>query len=119
MLSLTTIARSDRRRCAEMEQADREEASPRPLYRQKCWFCRPKKSLPYKSRGHPRGKSEIIPYLQERRSGHSMDSAQAHPRVSPAPCQQCGGECEPQLITLTLRRSQYSFAVVRNVPADV
>jgi YgiT-type zinc finger domain-containing protein len=35
------------------------------------------------------------------------------------PCQKCGGECEPQLITLTLRRSQYSFAVVRNVPAEV
>lgn len=47
-----------------------------------------------------------------------MDSAQAGSRTASL-CQHCGGRCEPQLITLTLRRSQYSFAVVRNVPADV
>lgn len=34
-------------------------------------------------------------------------------------CQQCGGICKPQLVTLTLRRSHYGFALVRNVPADV
>ncbi len=34
-------------------------------------------------------------------------------------CQYCGGSCEPQQITLTLRRSEMNFVVVRNVPADV
>lgn len=35
------------------------------------------------------------------------------------PCRFCGGDCESQMITLTLRRSKYSFAVIRNVPAEV
>ncbi len=48
-----------------------------------------------------------------------MESTKATPRRPLPPCQKCGGECEPQLITLTLRRSQYSFAVIRNVPAEV
>ena len=48
-----------------------------------------------------------------------MDGYQAASRVSPPRCQHCGGECEPQRITITLRRSQCAFAVVRNVPADV
>ena len=48
-----------------------------------------------------------------------MDSPQAV-ACEPRPiCPCCGGECESQLITLTLRRSQIGFAVVRNVPADV
>lgn len=34
-------------------------------------------------------------------------------------CQYCGGSCEPQRITLTLRRSEMHFVLVRNVPADV
>jgi YgiT-type zinc finger domain-containing protein len=48
-----------------------------------------------------------------------MESMKATSRMPLPLCQHCGGECEPQLITVTLRRSQYSFAVVRNVPADV
>ncbi|HZO91397.1 MAG TPA: hypothetical protein VFB38_23945 [Chthonomonadaceae bacterium] len=48
-----------------------------------------------------------------------MDSTHATSRFSLPPCQHCGGECQPQLITLTLRRSQFSYALVRNVPADV
>jgi YgiT-type zinc finger domain-containing protein len=48
-----------------------------------------------------------------------MKSTKAASRAPLPPCQRCGGECESQLITLTLRCSQYSFAVVRNVPADV
>src|SRR5678816_2786075 len=48
-----------------------------------------------------------------------MASSPSAPRLSASHCPHCGGECEPQLITLTLRRSQYGFAVVRNVPADV
>lgn len=34
-------------------------------------------------------------------------------------CQICGGGCETQSITLTLRRSKFAFAVIHNVPADV
>jgi YgiT-type zinc finger domain-containing protein len=34
-------------------------------------------------------------------------------------CPECGGDCEPQLVTLTLRRTKSGFAVVRNVPAEV
>ena len=34
-------------------------------------------------------------------------------------CPHCGGDCAPQSITLPLRRSQYGFALMRNVPADV
>lgn len=48
-----------------------------------------------------------------------MDSVPGRPCAAPSPCQHCGGECEAQFITLTLRCSQYTFAVVRNVPADV
>ena len=48
-----------------------------------------------------------------------MKSLHVSSHPTPILCQHCGGECEPQHITITLRRSQYSFAVVRNVPADV
>lgn len=49
-----------------------------------------------------------------------MDRTKAcHPPMSQTLCPHCGGVCEPQVISLTLRRSQFSFAVVRNVPADV
>ncbi|HZT43330.1 MAG TPA: YgiT-type zinc finger protein [Chthonomonadaceae bacterium] len=48
-----------------------------------------------------------------------MDSGTVAPHSSPAICPQCGGECEAQVITLTLRCTQSNFAVVRNVPADV
>jgi YgiT-type zinc finger domain-containing protein len=48
-----------------------------------------------------------------------MDSHQAAVCESRPVCPSCTGECEPQLITLTLRRSQFGFAVIRNVPADV
>lgn len=48
-----------------------------------------------------------------------MDSSQVTACEARPPCPACGGECEAQRITLTLRRSQYGFAVVRNVPADV
>jgi YgiT-type zinc finger domain-containing protein len=48
-----------------------------------------------------------------------MDSPQAVACESRLSCPCCGGDCESQLITLTLRRSQLGFAVVRNVPADV
>ncbi len=34
-------------------------------------------------------------------------------------CPYCHGCCESQIITLTLRRTQALFAVIRNVPADV
>lgn len=47
-----------------------------------------------------------------------MDSLTASTRSASA-CLHCGGRCEPQLITLTLRRSQTNFVFVRNVPADV
>ncbi|MCS6775759.1 MAG: YgiT-type zinc finger protein [Chloroherpetonaceae bacterium] len=48
-----------------------------------------------------------------------MDSSQATVCEARPPCPLCGGECAPQRITLTLRRAQFGFAVVRNVPADV
>ena len=48
-----------------------------------------------------------------------MESLPAASRLAPVPCQHCSGVCETQRITLTLRRSQYGFAVMRNVPADV
>ena len=34
-------------------------------------------------------------------------------------CTLCGGLCEPQRITLTLRRAVDTFVLVRDVPADV
>ena len=34
-------------------------------------------------------------------------------------CPQCGGECEPQRVTLPLKRSLYGFVLIRNVPAEV
>jgi YgiT-type zinc finger domain-containing protein len=57
--------------------------------------------------------------MSGKETGHLIDSRQSTVRASLPPCKFCGGECESQLITLTLRRSKYSFAVIRNVPADV
>ncbi len=34
-------------------------------------------------------------------------------------CSLCGGGCQAQQITLTLRRATNAFIMVRNVPADV
>ncbi len=48
-----------------------------------------------------------------------MDSNSASVRALAQTCQVCGGVCERQLITFTLRKSQVGFAVVRNVPAEV
>lgn len=48
-----------------------------------------------------------------------MDSSTVAPYSSPALCPQCGGECEAQSISLTLRCAHTNFAVVRNVPAEV
>ncbi len=48
-----------------------------------------------------------------------MDSSQAPSPLTPLPCQHCGGECAPQTITITLRRSDVGFVVMRNVPAEV
>ena len=48
-----------------------------------------------------------------------MDSSPAASLFSPSLCPHCGGECQFQRITLTLRHSQYGFVVVQNVPADV
>ncbi len=48
-----------------------------------------------------------------------MSDSPASPCVVATLCQHCGGDCEPQRITLTLRRAQFGFAVMRNVPADV
>ena len=48
-----------------------------------------------------------------------MDNLKASAYLAPTLCQHCGGSCETQRITLTLRRSQHGFAVMRNVPSDV
>ncbi|MBC7528170.1 MAG: YgiT-type zinc finger protein [Chthonomonadaceae bacterium] len=48
-----------------------------------------------------------------------IESNSAASRAAVANCQVCGGSCERHLITLTLRKSQIGFAVVRNVPAEV
>jgi hypothetical protein len=48
-----------------------------------------------------------------------MDSPPASSQAPAQICPHCGGGCAPQQITLTLRCSQFGFAVLRNVPADV
>jgi YgiT-type zinc finger domain-containing protein len=44
-------------------------------------------------------------------------SAQA--AVNPTCCPRCGGACEPNWITITLRRTSSEFAILRNVPAEI
>ncbi|HLJ56026.1 MAG TPA: YgiT-type zinc finger protein [Chthonomonadaceae bacterium] len=43
----------------------------------------------------------------------------AHPAVSPSRCPRCGGICESNWITITLRRTASEFAILRNVPAEI
>jgi len=43
----------------------------------------------------------------------------AHPAASPSCCPRCGGACEFNWITVTLRRTTSEFAILRNVPAEI
>lgn len=43
----------------------------------------------------------------------------AHPAVIPSRCPRCGGACESNWITITLRRTASEFAILRNVPAEI
>jgi len=43
----------------------------------------------------------------------------AHPAVSPSRCPRCGGACESNWITITLRQTSSEFAILRNVPAEI
>jgi YgiT-type zinc finger domain-containing protein len=43
----------------------------------------------------------------------------AHLAVVPSCCPHCGGACESNWITLTLRRTSSEFAILRNVPAEI
>ncbi len=48
-----------------------------------------------------------------------MRCVQGRTEVTEEECPCCGGACQAELITLTLRCANGSFAVVRNVPAEV
>jgi YgiT-type zinc finger domain-containing protein len=48
-----------------------------------------------------------------------MNNPQRTGTATSTVCPYCDGQCEYQVITLTLRRSPVMFAVIRNVPADV
>jgi YgiT-type zinc finger domain-containing protein len=39
--------------------------------------------------------------------------------VVPSCCPHCGGACESNRITITLRRTSNEFAMLRNVPAEI
>ena len=43
----------------------------------------------------------------------------AFPAVAPSYCPRCGGACESNWITITLRRTSSEFAILRNVPAEI
>ncbi len=43
----------------------------------------------------------------------------AHQAVLPSCCPRCGGVCEFNWITISMRRTASEFAILRNVPAEI
>ena len=43
----------------------------------------------------------------------------AFPAVETSRCPRCGGTCEANWITITMRRTVSEFAILRNVPAEI
>src|SRR5690349_25139838 len=43
----------------------------------------------------------------------------AYPAVTTSCCPRCGGACESNWITITLRRTSSEYAILRNVPAEI
>ena len=42
-----------------------------------------------------------------------------YPAVDASLCPRCGGACESNWITITMRRTASEFAILRNVPAEI